>query len=229
MSLVTADQATLAASSVAASLKPGAIFIDGNSVSPMTKRLNASLIEGGDGSYIDMAIMAPVDPAGLSVPMLLSGQAAEDAAEHLRQLGFSNVRVVGAEVGLASAIKMVRSIMVKGLEALTAEMVMAGARAGVLDEVLSSLGSHWEARVNYNLDRMLVHGGRRAAELEEVSAMLTELCLPSMMVDGATRYHRALGASGQAPPPDRLADKINLLAQLVSDAGSLPPVRAVQP
>ena len=139
LSLVTADAALSAAQGYATVLSAGAMWCDGNSVAPETKAAAARAVEAAGGRYVDMAILAPVNPAQLAVPLLLAGPAAFDAEKGLRALGFTNVRVVGDEVGQASSIKMIRSVMVKGIEALTAEMIAAAEAAGVADEVLASL------------------------------------------------------------------------------------------
>src|SRR5262249_61266186 len=91
-----------------------------------------------------------------------------------------NASVAGPRVGAAAAIKMVRSVMVKGMEALTYECFVAAARAGVTDEVMASLAksfpSHdWARMIEYNLERMASHGTRRAAEMGEVAENLREL------------------------------------------------------
>ncbi|RYE00618.1 MAG: NAD(P)-dependent oxidoreductase, partial [Sphingomonadales bacterium] len=140
-SLVTADQALPAARS--ATVAPGALWLDCNSVAPETKRAAAQAIEAAGGRYVDVAVMSPVRPARRGAPLLLSGPHAEAAAEALRGLGFAKVRVVDGPVGAASSIKMIRSVMVKGLEALSAECVLAAEAAGVRDEVLASLDASW--------------------------------------------------------------------------------------
>jgi 3-hydroxyisobutyrate dehydrogenase-like beta-hydroxyacid dehydrogenase len=99
LSLVTADRALLAAQNYAALVSAGALWCDMNSVAPETKRAAASAIEAQGGRYVDVAVLAPVDPARLGVPLLLAGPAANEAEAALRQAGFSNVRAVGAEVG----------------------------------------------------------------------------------------------------------------------------------
>src|SRR5512144_2633045 len=128
VSAVTAAASTDVAREAAASLVPGQIFADVNSVSPGTKRLNARLIEGAGGVYVDVAVMAPVPPYGLQVPILLGGAAAADFVARMRPSGM-NLEVVADDVGTASAIKMCRSVMVKGLEAL---FVSAASRRGAL-------------------------------------------------------------------------------------------------
>ena len=189
LSLVTADSALAAAQAGAAHLAPGAIWCDGNSVAPDTKRAAATAIEAAGGLYVDVAVLAPVHPARLNVPLLLSGAAAGRAESLLRGQGFTNVRVVGDAVGRASAIKMIRSVMVKGIEALTAEMMLAAQAAGVVDEVLSSLDASekaqpWAARAAYNIERMVTHGVRRAAEMAESAKTLSSLGIEPHMTRG---------------------------------------------
>ncbi len=198
ISLVTADQALAAARQAAPSLTRGAIWCDMNSIAPDTKRAAAAVIEAAGGRYVDVAVLAPVNPARLAVPILLSGVAAAEAQTGLAALGFSNTRVVSDEIGKASAIKMIRSVMVKGIEALTAEMMLAASAAGVIDEVLASLDASekaigWPARAAYNLERMQVHGLRRAAEMEESAKTLLSLGVEPVMTNGTVRRQRALG------------------------------------
>ncbi|MDI1297358.1 MAG: DUF1932 domain-containing protein, partial [bacterium] len=219
LSLVTADQALAVAEAAAALIPPGALYCDMNSVAPQTKQAAARAIEAASGHYVDVAVMAPVDPARLNVPLLLSGAQAGEAAERLATLGFANIRVVGDAVGRASSIKMIRSVMVKGLEALTAECVLAAETAGVLDEVIASLDASekakpWGVRADYNLDRMLVHGVRRAAEMEEVVKTLDGLGTGAVMTRGTVERQRAIGVLGVKAPPVGLAAKIGAVSGL---------------
>ena len=203
LSLVTADQAFCAAAEAAASIAAGAIFCDMNSIAPETKRAAAAMIEQAGGRYVDVAILAPVHPAGLAVPLLLSGSAASAAEAALCQLGFTNTRLAGSEVGRASAIKMIRSVMIKGIEALTAEMMAAAEAAGVTGEVLASLDRSerqfgWQERAAYNLERMETHGLRRAAEMEEAAKTLAALGVDPVMTRGTIAKQREL-AGPRAP------------------------------
>ena len=215
ISLVTADQAFAVATAVAAELAPGALFLDCNSVAPETKRAAARVIEGAGGRYVDVAVMAPVLPARLNAPLLVGGQHAGAAMTALPSLGFTTVRVVGDEVGCASAIKMIRSVMVKGLEALTAECFLAAEAAGVRDEVTTSLNTSWPAvdwakEADYNLDRMMVHGLRRADEMVQAVHTLEALGTGAALSRGTVRRQRAIGRLA-ATPPEGLAAKLNLL------------------
>ncbi len=204
LSLVTADEALEAARETSGWIARGALYCDMNSVAPETKLAARRLIEDSGGRYADVAVMAPVLPARRAVPLLVSGEHAEAAAAELGRLGFAP-RVVAGDVGAASAIKMIRSVMVKGLEALTAECFLAAEAAGVTGEVAASLdagwpGTDWAAKADYNLGRMLVHGLRRAAEMEEVALTLDSLGTGSAMTRAAAGCQRALGGLRHALP-----------------------------
>lgn len=212
LSLVTADQAVIAARDYAPLLTPGAMWLDMNSVSPASKQRAAELIAAAGGRYVDVAVMAPVLPQRRAVPMLVSGPDAGEAATALAAMGFTRVAIAGERIGQASAIKMIRSVMVKGLEALSAECALAATRAGVRDQVIASLDASWTEqgwaeRFDYNLERMMQHGERRAAELEEVATTLADLGIDPAMTSAAARLHKALGGRGLTPP-EGLAAKL---------------------
>ncbi|KQM85897.1 6-phosphogluconate dehydrogenase [Sphingomonas sp. Leaf23] len=215
LSLVTADQALPAARAAVPHLAPGALWLDMNSVAPDTKRAAAQAITAAGGRYVDVAVMAPVLPVRLAVPLLLAGPDAAEAEVVLRDHGFTNVALAGPTIGDASSIKMIRSVMVKGLEALTAECALAAERAGVRDAVIASLDASWkpqgwESRIDYNLDRMMAHGLRRAAEMEEVAVTLEALGVEPAMTRGTIRRQHALGSLGLTPP-DGLTAKLAAL------------------
>ena len=174
ISAVTAGSALGVAEQVATLIAPGQVFMDINSVAPNTKRSACAAITAAGGSYLDAAVMAPVPPQRLQTPMLLGGERAEEVAGWLAPLGF-NVRVVAEEVGVASAIKMCRSVMIKGLEALTTECLSTARQYGAEDAVLASLHKSfpsmgWDAELpHYLISRVAEHGRRRAEEMEEVA------------------------------------------------------------
>jgi 3-hydroxyisobutyrate dehydrogenase-like beta-hydroxyacid dehydrogenase len=215
---VTADQAVAAARAAAPHLKPNAIWCDLNSCAPSSKREAAAIIEGdGGGRYVDVAVMAPVHPKRNMVPLLISGPYAEEAAPILAGLPMSP-RVVEGGVGAASTIKMIRSIMVKGLEAVTAECLLAAVAAGVENEVLDSLlqshsGSDWRAKAAYNLERMIAHGTRRAAEMEEVAKTVADLGLPDDMARATVLWQRRIGEAGAPATGDLESQSAKTLAE----------------
>lgn len=221
LSLVTADQALIAAQAAAPLLERGALWFDMNSVAPGTKRAAAAAIESAGARYVDVAIMSPVHPARRNVPLLVCGPHAEAGADLLTELGFTNVTAIGGGVGTASSIKMIRSVMVKGLEALTAECFLAAHAAGVTEQLLASLDAGWAAggwacRADYNFERMMVHGLRRAAEMEEVVTTLDELGTGSAMTRGTVERQRAIGELGLAAP-EGLTAKLDKLGTCRKD------------
>ncbi|HFC05013.1 MAG TPA: NAD(P)-dependent oxidoreductase [Rhizobiales bacterium] len=199
-SLVTADQANKAACSVAEHISPDTFFFDGNSCAPETKKQSATAIDGAGGLYVDMAIVAPVHPALNKVAMLLSGAFVEAAADIIAELDLSAKNIKGP-VGTASAIKMTRSVMMKGLEALMIECVLAGRKAGVEDVVLDSLeatypGFGWKDRAAYMFERVMTHGIRRAAEMREVAITVDDLDLDGTMAHATVDWHQRIGDLG---------------------------------
>jgi 3-hydroxyisobutyrate dehydrogenase-like beta-hydroxyacid dehydrogenase len=201
LSLVTADSALPAATEYAPLLPAGALWCDMNSVAPDTKRAAAKAVEAAGGRYVDVAVMAPVEKQ-LDVPLLLAGVHADAAQPMLDALGFSKMQAVGDEVGRASAIKMIRSVMVKGLEALSHECAAAADAAGVFDEVMASLDASekrigWAERIAYNRERMETHGLRRAAEMEESAKTLQGLGVEPVMTRGTVLLQRRAGQSNK--------------------------------
>jgi len=199
VSAVTAASSLAAAQSVKAQLA-GQLFLDINSVSPGRKQETARELES-TARYVDVAVMAPIHPARHRTAMLLAGPHAEAAAPLLSALGMQPA-IAGSEVGAAAAIKMVRSVMVKGMEALTYECFVAAARAGVTDQVMASLaksfpGLDWAKVIEYNLERMASHGARRAAEMEEVADTLRELGLDPLMATATAARQREMGRLGK--------------------------------
>lgn len=200
ISAVTAASSVDAARSVAPHLSGNPYYLDINSVSPGRKQETASLL-GERARYVDVAVVAAIHPARHRTPLLIAGPHAEKAAPLLRDLEMK-LSVVGPETGSAAAIKMIRSVMIKGLEALTLECFLAASRAGVLEEVTASLKNNyptldWTKIADYNLERMASHGERRAAEMEESAATLRELGIDPLMVESTVLRQREMGAIGR--------------------------------
>ncbi|MPT17281.1 MAG: NAD(P)-dependent oxidoreductase [Pseudomonas sp.] len=174
ISAVTAGSALEVAASLAPLLSPGQLFMDINSVAPGTKQSACTLIEACGAAYVDAAVMAPVPPQRLKTPMLLGGRFAGDLTKALKPLDF-NTRAVSEKVGVASAIKMCRSVMIKGLEALTYECLASARHYGVEQEVLASLHKSfpslgWDGELpHYLISRIAEHGRRRSEEMQEVA------------------------------------------------------------
>jgi len=199
---VTAASSVEAAKSVKAHLKGGAFYLDINSVSPGRKQETAAEL-GPAIRYVDVAVMAPIHPALHRTPILLGGPSAEAVEPILNEFDMQ-VSVAGREIGAAAAIKMVRSVMVKGMEALTLECFLAASRAGVEEQVIASLAKSfptldWPKVIAYNLERMASHGTRRAAEMEEVADTLRELGVEPHMATATVARQREMGRIGKEP------------------------------
>ena len=179
ISAVTAAQDVAAARSVVPHLKRNAYYLDVNSVSPGVKVEVSQIVEAAGGRYVESAIMSPIHPKRAASPMLFGGPHAAEFLPIARQLGFIGASVFSDQIGSASAAKMCRSVIVKGLEALLGESLLAARRYGVENAVLESLGSllnsdDWRAQARYMISRSLVHGRRRAEEMREVARTVGE-------------------------------------------------------
>lgn len=178
-SAVTAGSSLEAARSVLEALSAGQIFFDINSVSAGRKLATAEMVEARGARYVDMAVMAPVHPRGHRTPVLLAGKVDAAVLEKLAGLGF-DFEHAGDEIGTAATVKMVRSMFVKGMEAVTVQALLAARAAGCFDRVYASLENSfpnfgWPDFGRYQLERVATHGVRRAAEMHESAATMREL------------------------------------------------------
>ena len=216
-SLVTADQAHAAARAAARHIESGCLFLDCNSCAPGTKRRSAKCIEDAGGRYVDIAVMSPVYPKLHKTPLLISGPHTADALDMLVKLQMDAKKMEG-DIGAASSVKMVRSIMMKGLEALFAECVLAGRQAGVDEEVLDSLdvtypGFDFKTRAAYSFERMMAHGKRRAEEMKEVALTIEELGLPNDMAQATVQWHSRIGNLDMAAGEDNYQSRADALLE----------------
>jgi 3-hydroxyisobutyrate dehydrogenase-like beta-hydroxyacid dehydrogenase len=179
ISAVTASSAAGVARASVPFLRRGQIFVDLNSVSPDTKREIARTVSESPATFVEAAVMAPVSPQRLKVPMLLGGADAATAAKRLQAIGM-NVKPISDRIGVASAVKMCRSIIIKGLEAITVESMFTARRYGAEKQVLESLaatfpGMGWDGSLpNYLISRVAEHGKRRAAEMREAAQAVVD-------------------------------------------------------
>ena len=185
MSAVTASNTLAVAQEIARTIRPGTVFLDLNSASPGTKQKAASLIEAAGGKYVDAGVMTSVPPYGLAVPMLVGGRHAAALADRLRTFGF-DITPVSEKIGVASATKMSRSIMIKGLEALVIESFSTARKYGVEDAMIATLqetfpGIDWQQQGAYFFSRVVRHGKRRAEEMREAANTVQEAGFSPMM------------------------------------------------
>ncbi|HYS63847.1 MAG TPA: DUF1932 domain-containing protein [Paraburkholderia sp.] len=192
VSAVTAQADIEVAEAVARCIEPDQTYLDINSVSPHTKQHAQACIEGAGARYVEAAVMAPVPPYGLAVPMLLGGADAARVATLLNAYGFK-ARAVSEKVGVASAAKMCRSVMIKGIEALTVECLRAARLYDAESIVLASLAKTFGKMRDdadlpgYLVSRVAEHGRRRAAEMREVSQTLQDVGITPFMSDACAR------------------------------------------
>jgi 3-hydroxyisobutyrate dehydrogenase-like beta-hydroxyacid dehydrogenase len=198
---VTAASSLEAAQSAAPHIRGNPYYLDINSVSPGRKQETARLLEG-TARYVDVAILAPIHPKRHQTPLLLAGPHAQAVLPLLvDELEMQGV-IASDEVGAAAVLKMIRSVMIKGIEALTAECFLAAQRAGITDEVAASLTNNypaldWPKVIAYNLERMASHGIRRADEMEQVAATLAELGITPLMTEATVARQREMGELGK--------------------------------
>jgi 3-hydroxyisobutyrate dehydrogenase-like beta-hydroxyacid dehydrogenase len=212
ISAVTADAAASVAMRAAEYLRAGQIFFDINSASPATKRASARHVEATAAHFVEGAVMAPVPGRGIRVPILAGGAHAETAAEMLNALGM-NVRPVSTELGRASAMKLCRSIMIKGIEALIIDCAVAASQWNVESEVFESLAETFPA-IDFRVlaqtmaERVRKHGIRRAAEMREAAGMLEDLGLDGSLERAVADAHERAASAGDlvaAQSPDTRA------------------------
>jgi 3-hydroxyisobutyrate dehydrogenase-like beta-hydroxyacid dehydrogenase len=227
LSTVTSNQAACAAKQNAPYLNATHLYADFNSVSPALKQAIARTISETGARFVEIAVMAPVPPYGHRVPMLAGG---EFTAEFIDQLGKFGLRieVASREIGVASATKMFRSIVVKGMEALLTECVLGASRYNAESCVFASLaesfpGINWNELADYMIGRVVVHGERRAREMEEVAETLRDLDIEPIMAEAIARrmdWSAQLGLKerfhGEAPRDFR--EVLDALAQRSASA-----------
>jgi 3-hydroxyisobutyrate dehydrogenase-like beta-hydroxyacid dehydrogenase len=188
VSAVTASQAVPVAQACAPTIKRGAWFLDFNSASPGAKQRAAALIDGSGGRYVEGAVMTSIPPYRLKVPLLLGGKGAAELAPLLVTLGF-DAKAASDKLGVASAVKMCRSVMIKGLEAMVIESFTTARAYGVEDAVLASLaetfpGINWEKQGAHFFQRVIEHGRRRSEEVREVAETVREAGLTPWSAQG---------------------------------------------
>ncbi len=185
ISAVTASNTLAVAREAAPLMRQGAVFLDLNSASPGTKKECAARVEAAGCHYVEAGVMTSVPPYGVRVPMLLGGARAADLAALLNGWGL-DTRAVSVELGVASAIKMCRSVMIKGLEALVIESYATARAYGVEDHVLPTLqetfpGIDWDRQGAYFFSRVVQHGQRRAEEMRESANTVREAGFEAIM------------------------------------------------
>jgi 3-hydroxyisobutyrate dehydrogenase-like beta-hydroxyacid dehydrogenase len=202
ISAVTASQTEPVAMAVAPHIAKGAFYLDFNSASPSAKQGCAALINAAGGRYLECAVMTTVPPYGIKVPMLLGGPHVAAAMDLLSTLGFSATNQ-HVPYGTVSAVKLCRSVMIKGLEAMVTESFTAARHYGVEDQVLASLVEtfpqiDWEKQGDYLFSRVIMHGARRSEEMFESARTVRDAGLKGLMPFAAAEQQAFIAAQRQA-------------------------------
>jgi 3-hydroxyisobutyrate dehydrogenase-like beta-hydroxyacid dehydrogenase len=192
ISAVTADQAVDAAQQTARYLTPRHTYADLNSVSPRTKQQVADTIVRSGARFVEIAVMGPIPPQLHKTPMLLGGASAAEFQEMFAPYDMRMDVVSTDQIGRAAAVKMFRSVIYKGLEALILECLLGASQYGAEPRVFASLaesfpGVDWKKLADYMVGRVVVHGERRAREMDEVARTLEELGIEPMMASATAR------------------------------------------
>ena len=216
ISAVTADECLAAATEAARALTPGTYYLDLNSVSPQTKVQSAQAVEAAGGRYIEAAVMSPIGPQRIASPVWLGGPHAADFLPLAHSLGFTGAAVYSRTLGAASAAKMCRSVIIKGMEALLAESLLTARRHGVEDAVLTSLADlfpvgDWRRLARYMIGRSLQHGRRRAEEMREVVRTVAEAGLEPWMSRGCVERQQWAATHAEALSHEALADMLDAI------------------
>jgi 3-hydroxyisobutyrate dehydrogenase-like beta-hydroxyacid dehydrogenase len=198
LSLVGASAAEQVLTESLPRMAPAAPFADFNTGAPEHKRLLATHAVAAGIPFADIAVMAPVPRAGLDTELLASGDGAEGAADTLGSYGLP-IRVVGTEAGDAAALKLVRSVFMKGLAGLVFESLTAAEKSGAGSEVraqiAAELSGDGDALVQRLLDGTRQHVSRREHEMVDARELLDDLGTPAWMTDGTLAWLRSLAAA----------------------------------
>ena len=202
ISAVTASSTLAVAHEAAGHLSAGAFFLDLNSASPGTKQQAAALIDAAGGRYVEAGVMTSVPPHGIRVPMLVGGPHAAALLPLLNALGM-RATLASERLGVASATKMCRSVMIKGLEALVIESYAAARAHGVEDAMIATLqetfpGLDWTEQGSYFFSRVAQHGKRRAEEMREVANTVREAGFEPFMAAAIADKHDWMAEQARA-------------------------------
>ena len=220
ISAVTAASTVEAAQGATSALKDGAWYLDLNSASPAAKAQSAAAVNKAGGRYIEASVMSPIEPKRLAAPVILGGHCARDFEAVANALGFSNAKFYSDAPGKTAAAKLCRSVLIKGMESLISESLLAARYYGVEDDVLTSLNNlfphpDWREHARYMISRTLQHGARRAEEMQEASRTVADAGVDPWMAN-ATVLRQAYAASLNAD--SQIDDLDKLLAAIAEEA-----------
>jgi 3-hydroxyisobutyrate dehydrogenase-like beta-hydroxyacid dehydrogenase len=188
ISAVTAAQTIDAARTAAATLQSGMTYVDLNSAAPAVKQQAAAIVQGSGAAYVEVAVIGPVPAKRIRTQMLLGGPKAKEFLPTLHRLGFAGASFYAVDYGKASAVKMCRSVIVKGMEAILTESMLSARRYGVDADVLDSLSAmfstnDWKQLAHYMIGRSVEHGARRAEEMRDAALTVADARIVPVMTN----------------------------------------------
>lgn len=221
-SCVTGDVAAAVAEQTGSFLAQGALFVDMSTATPADKQSSADFLRGRGIEYADAVIMGAIGMTGLRTSLLVSGDAAEAAVADFATIGAPSRALENARPGDAAALKLLRTVLTKGVEALAVECLVSAEKQGVREELYRVLGDIDTQGFTAFLDAVvrshLLHAERRSHEVERAVAQLDQAHLPSSVLAGTrTLYERTVHSLAAHPPgPDAAASIDSALAWLLS-------------
>jgi 3-hydroxyisobutyrate dehydrogenase-like beta-hydroxyacid dehydrogenase len=220
---VTAGSTLVAAASLEKGLSHRPYVVDVNSVSPATKQHAAEIVTAAGGRYVEAAVMTSVPPKGLRAPILLGGEHVRPFMDLMTPFGM-DLKRHSDRIGGASSVKMCRSVMIKGIEALVTECMLSARHYGVEQDVLRSLADtlpheDWPALARYMMSRALLHGRRRAEEMREVARTVEDAGLEPLLSRAIAERQDWAAATGRAlSSQDFAASDLGMLLDTVWQA-----------
>jgi 3-hydroxyisobutyrate dehydrogenase-like beta-hydroxyacid dehydrogenase len=178
----------------------GACFADLTAAAPDPKERAARTAAARGVLYADGAVLGTVAASGHEVPIAAAGSGAEQLRDLTAGAGMS-VEAIGGEAGRAAQLKLIRSVYMKGRDALVLEMMVAARRHGLEDEVARSIAGPGEGVPFTQLaERVLralaIHADRRADELDASAALLREVGVEPLVTEASSERLRRLAALG---------------------------------
>lgn len=206
LSCVSGSAALAVARCCADDMRPGSGLIDMSTASPDDKRAAAAYAGERGLRYVDIAIMGSVAMLGSNTPLLAAGDGAEQAQVLLAAAGARITLLESAQAGDAISLKLLRSIYTKGLEALSIELLAAAQRQGVRKQLYDVLADLDEMPLRKLLEMLvrthMLHAPRRAHEVRDASALLTNAGLHSYVLPGVqARFDASATALAKQPWP----------------------------
>jgi 3-hydroxyisobutyrate dehydrogenase-like beta-hydroxyacid dehydrogenase len=217
ISAVQGEHALAAAQAAASLLKRGAHYLDLCTVTGRMSDEDRAAIEAAGGRYIDIAVMGGFFKQGIRAPMLVAGEDVEAVVAWMNDNGF-DAKVLGLKPGSASSVKMVRSVLIKGVEALGVEAYVTAERQGILEEVMGCMGDvdqiGFANFVAMLVRTHIVHAHRRWEEMGLVAKTLRETGVDPLMTEAIERSLRRTVDAAIAPADGAVPNFADALATL---------------